>query len=275
MNFDLFSGYDSHGIGLSMIKAMAGLLNAKAWSNMADLPICVYRFPPMNIAPSQTCRLHRQSGFSLVEMIGVLAIIAILAVVIVPKVFSTIASARVTSAVASCNSMKTAVTEFAGKYGTIPLTVATSRIDDLLIAAGILDTRFLVKIGTQPTLPALVGAAWSNNTGPWLANVAGAANQATQSRIICLTSAPAAVPGIAGTNYRLNGATNLQAGALVVSAVITGVTLNDARELSLKIDGDSLTQAFGSAAADLAGKVAYAAPNAAGTTTVYIYLAQQ
>ena len=80
----------------------------------------------------------RISGFSLVEMIGVLAIIAILAVVIVPKVFSTIASSRVTSAIGSTNSMKTAVTDFAGKYGTIPLSTATSRIDDLLVTTAAL-----------------------------------------------------------------------------------------------------------------------------------------
>ncbi len=215
----------------------------------------------------------RHSGFSLVEMIGVLAIIAILAVVIVPKVFSTIASSRVTSAVGSTTSMKTAVTDFAGKYGTLPLTVAASRIDDLLVTAGLLDTRYLVKIGTQPGAAALAGATWSNATGTWVAT--GGVSQATQSRIICLTSVPAAVPGAAGTNYMLDGVTALPAAARVVSAVITGVTLNDARELSLKIDGDTMTQPIGSALADTAGKVAYAAPAAAGTTTVYIYLVHQ
>ncbi|HWA24598.1 MAG TPA: prepilin-type N-terminal cleavage/methylation domain-containing protein [Lacunisphaera sp.] len=216
---------------------------------------------------------RRSAGFSLVEMIGVLAIIAILAVVIVPKVFSTIASSRVTSAVGSTNAMKTAVTEFAGKYGTIPVTVAASRIDDLLVTAGILDTRYLVKIGTQPGATPIAGATWSNATGSWVAT--GGSSQATQSRIICLTSAPAAVPGAAGTNYHLDGVTSLPAAARVVSAVITGVPINDARELSLKIDGDTMTQPVSSALADTSGKVAYAAPAAAGTTTVYIYLAHQ
>jgi type IV pilus assembly protein PilA len=216
---------------------------------------------------------RRSSGFSLVEMIGVLAIIAILAVVIVPKVFSTIASSRVTSAVGSTNAMKTAVTEFAGKYGTIPLTVAATRLDDLLVTTGILDTRYLVKIGTQPGATALAGGTWSNATGAWVAT--GGVSQATQSRLICLTSAPAAVPGAAGTNYRLDGVTALPAAARVVSAVITGVPLNDAREISLKVDGDTMTQPVASALADTAGKVAYAAPAAAGTTTVYVYLAHQ
>lgn len=205
-------------------------------------------------------------------MIGVLAIIAILAVVIVPKVFATIASSRVTSAIGSTNSMKTAVTEFAGKYGNIPTTVAASRIDDLLVTAGFLDSRFTVKIGTQPANPPLAGATWSNATGAWVAT--GGVSQATQSKVVCLTSAVAAVPGT-GTNYHLDGVTSLPAAARVVSAVITGVTLNDARDLSQKIDGDAMTQPVGSALADNAGKVTYVAPGAAGTTTVYIYLVHQ
>jgi prepilin-type N-terminal cleavage/methylation domain-containing protein len=227
----------------------------------------------MKNTPHRPLSARLSPGFSLVEMIGVLAIIAILAVVIVPKVFSTIASSRVTSAVGSTNSMKTAVTEFAGKYGTIPLTVAATRIDDLLVTAGILDTRYLVKIGTQPGVVPLAGGTWSNATGAWVAT--GGVSQATQSRIISLTSAPAAVPGAAGTNYMLDGVTALPAAARVVSAVITGVTLNDARELTLKLDGDSMTQPVGSALADTVGKVAYAVPGGTGTTTVYIYLVHQ
>jgi prepilin-type N-terminal cleavage/methylation domain-containing protein len=226
----------------------------------------------MNKSTPTTRSSSNHSGFSLVEMIGVLAIIAILAVVIVPKVFSTIASSRVTSAVGSINSMRTAVTEFAGKYGTIPLTVAASRLDDLLMTTSILDSRFNVKIGTQPGATPIAGATWSNSTGPWVAT--GGASQATESRIISLASAPTASPGV-GTNYRLDGTTNLPAGARVVSAVLTGVTLNDARELSQKIDGETLTQGTDSVAADLGGKVSYAAPGAADTVTVYVYLAHQ
>src|SRR4051812_24432535 len=113
----------------------------------------------MNIVSRPYSRSH-QSGFSLVEMIGVLAIIAILAVVIVPKVFSTIASSRITNAVGSVTAVKSAVAEFAGKYGTVPTTNANSRIDDLLVATGFLESRFAVKVGTQPTAASPVAATW-------------------------------------------------------------------------------------------------------------------
>lgn len=182
-------------------------------------------------------------------------------------------SSRVTSAVGSINTMRTAVTEFVGKYGTIPVTVAASRIDDLLMTSSLLDTRFTAKIGTQPGTTPIAGATWSNATGTWVAT--GGSSQVSQSRIISLASAPAAIPGV-GTNYRLDGTVNLPAGASVISAVLTGVSLNDARDLSLKIDGQTLTQATTSAAADLAGKVSYAAAAGNATTvTVYVYLAHQ
>lgn len=204
-------------------------------------------------------------------MIGVLAIIAVLAVIIVPKVFSTIASARITSAASSVGAIKSAIAEFAGKYGTIPLTNNNSRIDDLLFSDGLMESRFTVKIGTQPSNPPITGATWTRASGAWTA--AGGATQTTQSRIICQTSTTNTPATARGTNYQLSGVVDLPTGARVVSAVLVNVTSNEAREVSLRIDGESASQALG--VADGLGKVVYAAPSAAGLTTVYIYIAHQ
>jgi prepilin-type N-terminal cleavage/methylation domain-containing protein len=227
----------------------------------------------MNTAFQPVSVLRRRSGFSLVEMIGVLAIIAILAVIIVPKVFSTIASSRITSAAAATNTIKTAVTEYYGKYSTLPLTTtsANARLDDELIAKGMLESRFLVKIGTQPNNPPAAGATWNGTT--WN----GGASQATQSRIICSTSVPGTAPSAAnGANFRLTAGSNanLPANVRVVAAVIQNCTINEARELSLRIDGDAMTP-VNTTTADNAGRVAYALPNAQGLTTAYVYIAQQ
>lgn len=214
----------------------------------------------------------RQAGFSLIEMIGVLAIIAILAVVIVPKVFATIGSSRVTSTVSSLTSLSGAAADFGGKYGTLPTTTANSRIDDLLMTAGYMDSRFTAKIGTPPPNPAVAGSTWTYASGVWTA--AGGASQAAQSRIICLASTAATPSTAAGANYQLNGSTNLPTGARVLSAVLVNVTGTQARQISLLIDGDALSAAD-TVSVDNAGKVVYAAPNAQGLTTVYVYLAQQ
>lgn len=210
-------------------------------------------------------------------MIGVLAIIAILAVIIVPKVFSTIASSRVTSTVGSVTSVRTALADFAGKYGTLPVLgsaapvvdLNNARIDDLLIKTGNLDQRFSPKLGTQVTTYA-AGATWTQNaSGQW--QTAGGTAQTAQSRIITATSNTAAPA--TGNNFRLDGTTNLPTGSIVASAVVKGVTANDARELSLRIDGDQLSQT-NTTTADTRGKVVYAAP-VAGVTDVYIYLVHQ
>lgn len=205
----------------------------------------------------------------MVEMIGVLAIIAILAVVIVPKVFSTIASSRVTNAVGSINGVKAAVAEFAGRYGAMPTTGSKARLDDLLVTAGLLEQRFAVKLGTQPVNPPKAASTWTrSSTGAWTNDGSGD-SQSGQSRLICLTSNVNSTPSN-GNNYHLDGTNDLPAGARVVSAVIVGLTPVESRELSLRIDGDVYSEAA-TGTADTRGKVVYTASG----TTAYIYLAHQ
>jgi prepilin-type N-terminal cleavage/methylation domain-containing protein len=220
----------------------------------------------------RSSRHSRRAGFSLVEMIGVLAIIAILAVVIVPKVFSTIASSRVTHAVGSVTSVKSAVTEFAGKYGTVPVCFGNNRLDDLLVTAGMLESRLLFKIGAQPPTPPPAGGTWTYANGAWAA--AGGTAQGAQSRAISRNFVAAAPSAAAGQNYQLDGTTDLPAGSRVISVWIDSVRAAEARDLSQRIDGESLSAA-NTTVADDDGKVVYAAPNAAGITDVYIYVAHQ
>lgn len=224
--------------------------------------------------PSLTALRNRRSraGFSLVEMIGVLAIIAILAVVIVPKVFSTIASSRVTSAIGSVTSLKAAVTEFAGKYGTIPATGNAQRIDDLLVAANMLDSRFVVKVGAQQNATSNAAATWTYANGTW--TPAGGTTQAAMSRVICLNSNTTAPNTAVGANYQLDAATDLPAGSRVVSAVLVNIRASEALELSQRLDGDVMSEAD-TTTADANGKVVYNTPNGQGLTTAYVYVAHQ
>lgn len=210
-------------------------------------------------------------AFTLVEMIGVLAIIAVLAVVIAPKVFGAIRASRINGTLVSMETYKTAATDFVGKYGMLPTTNNNSRIDDLFIAAGLIDERFSAKIGQQADVYAKDGATWARGTnGNWSAS--GGANQTSASRIICNVSNTASPETASGRNFRLDGKTDVASGARVLSAMLESVPEAEARELSERVDGEGLSTTSG---ADSLGKVVYAAPGNNGLTDVYIYMMHQ
>jgi general secretion pathway protein G len=62
----------------------------------------------------------QKAGFTLIEMIGVLAIIGILSAAVAPKVIEAIRDAKVTSAISSVNAARTATLQYYAKYDRVP-----------------------------------------------------------------------------------------------------------------------------------------------------------
>ena len=216
---------------------------------------------------------ERKEGFSLIEMIGVLAIVAILSAVVLPKIFDAMETSRVNSTMVNINAVRVATTDFVKTYGTIPLTNNRSRIDDLLAAAGFFDQRFTAKIGSQADPYAAAGAAWTFNqsTGVWTST--GGASQNNRTRVIALTSNTTNPETAAGRNYQFDGTTSLPAGSRVVSAVLESVPADEARKLSITIDGASAS-APDNTVLDGEGKIVYNTPNAnTSLTDVFVYVA--
>src|SRR5262245_64571384 len=99
----------------------------------------------------------RQTGgrhhvaFTLVEIIGVVAVIAILAAVLTPRVVSVIARGKVNATAQSLGSLTSATADYVGKNGSLPVrtgtgstnaAVAAGRFDSDLVAVGFTENLF-------------------------------------------------------------------------------------------------------------------------------------
>jgi len=156
---------------------------------------------------------RQASGFTLIEMIGVLAVIAILAALLIPKVTSAISDAKINNTLGAYEALKTAVTDHYAKYNgfqyaftTNASTAQLAQFDSVLMQEGLMDKPFSTKIGTSNALQVVTGG------------------------------------GNSGAGYKLDGANNLTSSmTYVVEAVIYGVAPQDAYDISARLDGPALT----------------------------------
>ena len=201
----------------------------------------------------------KASGFTLIEMIGVLAVIAILAALLIPKIFEAINNARINNACITVSTVKTAIADHYAKFGSIayngslatpaPINLGTpangDNFDAVLLGEGFIDKLFEAKV--------------SDNGANTMVRL--------RTKDATASTTPAA-DATATDPYDLDGdGDNDTVAAVVAEAVMTGVTEADAREISLRLDGNDMSSAIGTS--DLEGRVKYVAAN---PTTVYIYL---
>jgi len=187
---------------------------------------------------------RRISGFTLIEVIGVLVVIAILASVLIPIIFQAIHNARIAHAALAVQAVKTGCVEHFAKSGGLAVdgtaTPAThilldgtdprsSEFDLVLLKESIMDKPFGVRIGFGYIE-------------------------------IVQSSGPTTEPDGANSAYDLDhtGNPNDATGTTVAQAVIVGVALEDARALNNLIDGPSLGEDNGGN--DFLGRVKYSKP---------------
>jgi len=201
----------------------------------------------------------RRQGFTLIEMIGVLAVIAILAALLIPKIFNAINDARVNNAVVSYNTIKAASAEHYAKYGAFDKTAAGASVpagtsphppgtagvagmaywDGQLLSEGFSDKLFLVKIGTNSFATVTAGT-------------------------------PGTLAFVAPSVYDLDGVNgnDVTNGNWIVEAIIEGVAGTDAKDVNDRLDGDTGPFVVTVGANDIAGRVKDV--STAGTRRIYV-----
>lgn len=238
-------------------------------------------------------------GYSLLELVMVLAIVATLIGLLLPKGFDALRNARVQEVKNAAGTLRTALTDLItmpGGSGTIPRTEGTgipcsgsalsgatdaakgngARLDTVLLATGKLERPLSLRMGSQVYASTGTGneMQWNQATQAFAMSpdAAPQRNWSAVTRIEARTANPVLAPSAAqGANFRLDGVTNRSANVVVAYLVITGCPAKDAYELALSMNAPQLAPVEG-AACDV-GQVAYAAPTN-GVTDVYVYLAE-
>ncbi|GAX62687.1 type II secretory system protein [Candidatus Scalindua japonica] len=199
--------------------------------------------------------INSRSGFTLIEMIGVIAIIAILAAFITPKVFEVINDSKVTRFAGEVNGYKSAVTNWYKDIGTIAALTAGGAEDT---TENNFHDELISNNGTTTT-----SGLWANWNGPYIDSVAnislGTGLDIQTQPGASGTSTPVATDG---TSFDLDddGANDME-NRQVVAIELAGVSATDC----VKLDG-IIDKGLTASAKATSGKVKYSG------TTMYIYL---
>ncbi|GAV20729.1 general secretion pathway protein G [Mariprofundus micogutta] len=205
---------------------------------------------------------RKQKGFTLIEMIGVLAVIAILAAIVAPKIFDAIRDAKIDTLVTNLNSIRTSVVDYYKDTSTFP-----SHDADPTEARTATAPKDLI------TAPAAGLRGWD---GPYLdKELENPVNPSGDFFVIdSATAMGGAATPAGGVSFDLDGdgtadydsAAAAPARSFVISyAQISGLTVDEARKLSEILDSD-MEKVTGASAWWNAGRARV--PGAAGGTGV-------
>jgi len=236
-------------------------------------------------------------GYSLLELVLVLAIVSVLVGLLLPKGFDALRNARIQQVAKTVDTLKTALADYLtlpGGNGSLPRTEGTNiptsgatltgatdiakgngaRLDSVLLATSKLERPLSLRMGSQSYASTGTGneMTWSQSALAFVVtpDAAPQRNWSAVTRVESRSSTPGTLPSAAlGANFRLDGTTDLTANLIVAYLVIPAVPAKDAYNLAVAMNGPQLTPVEG-VACDT-GVVAYAAPTN-GVTDVYIYL---
>ncbi len=208
----------------------------------------------------------RRDAFTLIEIIGVVALIAVLAAVLAPRVTSVMGRGKVNATAQALAGLKTATLDYLSVMTSLPYRFGVGennadqkdgRFDADLVAGGFTEKLFCCSLGEQRFDDSVLTDRIHVRSVP-----------------VSSASKTVSVPdvGEGGTFYDLDrNPSNLEMvpGQMVVTAFIPRVRLSEAIALNRLIDGE-VNPAKGG---DAVGRCLYSEPDAGNLVTLYVYIA--
>jgi len=216
-----------------------------------------------------------ERGFTLIEMIGVLAVVAVLAALILPKVFDVIADSRVNALAASVKAYETAVTKYYSDIGNLlPLNAAGTPTAEVTGDSAVVTSMPARLTLSRSDALVLSTGLWPKFRGPYLEKFDSSQPPSVGTNMY-IPATVAVAYGTAVTATSLgwdlkgdDGNSDIPTGANVVYYTNVGISLEDFERFDSIVDRDIGTTTV---TKQLRGRAKYDT----ATSTLMLYLAHR
>lgn len=219
--------------------------------------------------------MKNEQGFTLIEMIGVIAVIAILASMVAPKIFSTIQDAKINALTSAVKTYGSAVTKYYADLGTLqPLNAAGTPANDPIGNSAVVTSLPSRLTLAQSDPLVLTTNLWPKFNGPYLEKFNTAAppfgTQIFMPSTVSVAYGTATTAANVGFDLKgTTGTSDIPTNSTVAYIQLTGISQTDFATLDRMIEPEIGTTA---AEKQLRGRAKW---GAAGGGTALIYLAHR
>lgn len=201
--------------------------------------------------------LRNKKGFTLIEMIGVLAVISILASMVAPKIFDVIADSKATHVAGTANTVSAATANWYRDIGGLDTLAAAGTLSGTTTTAANLGTQLIANGGTTTTT-----GLWANWRGPYINGMPTPAVGSSLTINVIQGSGTLVATNGAGWDFNADGTADTSTSNMVVYMVLASVDQSAFNRINSIIDSglsasSTTNDTYGRAKYDASGDNVY------------------